>query len=490
MQSRTSLIAEAPATLEPSLAQDEVTRLRATLEAAPVSLARISADGTLLALNQAAVALLGVTRAADALQRPFARHISPADAGELAAFVARVAGGEPGTLELKPHSTAGIERALELSGAPLPIDGLGRASGLFVFRDVGTRRALELAALTLNDRAHEDAALLDERARTIDILGQRLSDAEADRSRLQAELAARAPSSGATPEPASGAEWRGAEMGSSPEFHRPPAAGPTRGAEDGEPRTPAPAADGSPSAIAAGAGPRVAELEAALGSLTAERTALAAELEAVTRTGHEHARRAQEAEIERVAVLKTAEYLEAQRAHLADALRQAQSSIAHFAEERETLSRALADAGAAHATEQAETRAAADRLAARLDSLEAAHARAVASQAGLQVEIARLRTFEEAAGQTSARHAALEAEMDALRAELRDVTERHATLEHQSARQQAEYAGAKEALREALADLEDLTTWGKAKSHRLAHVIRGGAESGAGQPEGTDARLC
>lgn len=475
-------IATATAPMAPPSAED-ATRLRRIIDGAPVSLARVAADGTTLALNEAAVALVGIDRASEALAQPFARFVARQDQQEWAAFLARVCAGEAGTVELAGRAASGAERLLELSGAPLAVDDHGRPSALLVLRDVGARRALELAALALNERAHDDATLLTDRVRTIEHLQQRLRAANTDLARLQHERAVAVPQD--PTDQSDEVTWvddrddhdigdrHQVRQTHAPEFSERP-----------------PRGSAQPVATAEVVRDAIATTVSERSTTRARIDALEAALEAARVTAATQARLVQESDLERVAALRTAEYLETQRARLAEALRQARAEHQRTEDARGALDAALTDSHTAAAAQIADARQAATRLTSRLDALEAAHARALAGQAGLQIELTRLRDAHAATlAESAARRGATEAEVETLRADIGRMTEHQTALERRSAEQDAECAGLKETLKDALADFEDLTTWGKARSGLLAQAIRGQAGAKALATEGLDARL-
>jgi len=476
-------IATATAPMAPPPAED-ATRLRRIIDGAPVSLARVAADGSTLALNEAAVALVGIDRASEALAQPFARFVARQDQQEWTAFLARVCAGEAGTVELAGRAASGAERLLELSGAPLAVDDHGRPSALLVLRDVGARRALELAALALNERARDDASLLTDRARAIEDLQQRLRAANTDLGRLQAEQAVAVPhhSTDAQSDEVTWVNDRDDhDIGGRPQVRQ------THAPEFSE-RPPRGSA--RPVATAEVVRDTTATTASERSTTRARIDALETALKAALVTAETQARLVQESDLERVAALRTAEYLETQRARLAEALRQARAEHQRTEDARAALDAALTDSRAASAAQIADARQGAARLTSRLDALEAAHARALAGQAGLQIELARLRDAHEATlAESAAKRAATEAEVETLRAEIGRMTEHQTALERRSAEQYTECAGLKETLKDALADFEDLTTWGKAKSGLLAQAIRGQAGAKALATEGLDARL-
>jgi hypothetical protein len=134
-----------PATWAPSQAGaiDEIERLRTMLDRQPACLMRIAEDGTLLAINDAALSLLGVRELADALDTSIVARIQSPDAATVwTDFSARVSSAGAGSLECQMRDAGGVQRAVILQAVTLPHPD-GEASLLVTARDVTTARKLQ-----------------------------------------------------------------------------------------------------------------------------------------------------------------------------------------------------------------------------------------------------------------------------------------------------------------------------------------------------------
>ena len=121
----------------------EIERLRTMLDRQPACLMRIARDGTLLAVNDAALSLLGVRELADALATSIVARIQSPDAATVwTDFAARVANAGSGSVECRMCDAGGVQRAVVLQAVTLPHPD-GDASLLVTARDVTTARKLQ-----------------------------------------------------------------------------------------------------------------------------------------------------------------------------------------------------------------------------------------------------------------------------------------------------------------------------------------------------------
>ena len=199
----------------------------------------------------------------------------------------------------------------------------------------------------------------------------------------------------------------------------------------------------------------VSAVERAMGAFKAEVTDLTVRLQASEQTCATHVQRLQELELERETVLKTAEYLETQRASLADEVELAWAAHERDEELRLALQAALSDAQSRHASEQAAAAQELHRMERRQQELEGVHAETLAINAALRIEVERLRARCDDA------RAAAEADRVTLDTRTRLLEEAC-----------AESARTREALKGTLADLEDLSSWARAKRARLADALQ------------------
>jgi PAS domain-containing protein len=132
--------------LMPVVAADPITeieRLQALLDTLPSCLMRVGADGTLLAVSDSALDLLGCRELAAVLGTNFVDRIR-GDAAQLwADFVQRVFDGGSGSAECEMEDAHGVARVVVLLGTALAHHPDGVSSLLVTVRDISTARRLE-----------------------------------------------------------------------------------------------------------------------------------------------------------------------------------------------------------------------------------------------------------------------------------------------------------------------------------------------------------
>jgi len=185
-------------------------------------------------------------------------------------------------------------------------------------------------------------------------------------------------------------------------------------------------------------------VERAMAAIKAEATDLACRLEAVEHAAAARAQRVRELEQEQATVLSTAEYLETQRASLAQELQEAWAAHERNERARLDVEAALSAANARHALAMAEANGEIDRLGRRLRDIESVHAEALALNAALRIEVERLRPQVDETRVATA--------MD-----LGTCASPTSTLD--------------DALKGALADFEDLSSWARARCTRLSQTV-------------------
>jgi PAS domain S-box-containing protein len=139
-QAAASLDQQAPGT---GAGHDAEQRLRWIVESAPVCLARVARDGTILAMNTAARAMMGASRANDVLRKSFFSFVADDDRGPSQRFVDQACTNQAGSLELRLSSIAGIVRTVEARAIALPPAANAEPTAFLVLLDVTTRRRLE-----------------------------------------------------------------------------------------------------------------------------------------------------------------------------------------------------------------------------------------------------------------------------------------------------------------------------------------------------------
>jgi PAS domain S-box-containing protein len=137
----------------------EAEHLRRLLDKQPSCLMRVGADGELLAANDASLRLLGVESLGDALGKPINRWLPPDQHTHWAAFSAQVVGGSPSSIECDIHTAAGERRVARFHGISLSDHPDGVASMVLSARDAMDRRRLERS---LNEMAADRERILAE----------------------------------------------------------------------------------------------------------------------------------------------------------------------------------------------------------------------------------------------------------------------------------------------------------------------------------------
>jgi DNA repair exonuclease SbcCD ATPase subunit len=137
---------------------------------------RLAADGTVLAANDAALALLGVTSGAQALGRSFSSWIPPDQRERWRAFATGVVQGSPASIECEIMAQSGGRHPTLFHGVPIADHPDGVVSMAVSARVVAGQHQLETAMVELEEQLLErDAERIKARARL----------AEAEESRRQ-----------------------------------------------------------------------------------------------------------------------------------------------------------------------------------------------------------------------------------------------------------------------------------------------------------------
>ena len=181
---RTPTTATAPPDLDPAV---EIERLRALLEKQPSCLMRIGTDGTLLAVNEVALTLLGARALTDVLGTSFTDRIQ-GDGTVWADFVRRVSQGGSASTECDMNDLAGMPRAVMMQGIALQGHPDGDESLLVSVRDVTTARRLQASLQEQEDLRRTAQASLDEASASLRDLRARLAQATAEQNRLREAL--------------------------------------------------------------------------------------------------------------------------------------------------------------------------------------------------------------------------------------------------------------------------------------------------------------
>lgn len=143
--------------LDPSV---EVVHLRRLLDIQPCCLLRLGADGTILAVNDAALMMLGGGSRAQALGRDFALWIPPDQREPWKAFTLGVVRGSPSSIECDVAGASGTRFPTLFHAVPLADHPDGVPSMAVTARVITAQRQLEAAVSELTKRVHERSAEL------------------------------------------------------------------------------------------------------------------------------------------------------------------------------------------------------------------------------------------------------------------------------------------------------------------------------------------
>jgi len=122
--------------------------LRRVIETQPVCLTRLASDGTVLAVNEAALSMLGGERLEQILGTSFLSLITPAFHDACSTFLKRIATGGRGSTEVEMQGLGGMQYVLQLHAVALATSLDGVESTLCTFRDVTEQRRLETALVS------------------------------------------------------------------------------------------------------------------------------------------------------------------------------------------------------------------------------------------------------------------------------------------------------------------------------------------------------
>lgn len=166
----------------------EVERLRTLLDKLPSCLMRIGVDGTLLAVSDTALDLLGARDLGAALGTNVVDRLR-GDAGAVwADFVRRVSDGGSGSSECEMEDFTGARRVVVLQGVAVPHHPDAQASILVAVRDITTARRLEASLHEQEGVRRSVQAALESSTATLEQFRGQLAQATAERRELRAAL--------------------------------------------------------------------------------------------------------------------------------------------------------------------------------------------------------------------------------------------------------------------------------------------------------------
>ena len=144
----------------------EVSHLRRLLDVQPVCMMRLADDGTLLAANDAALALLRADTGAQALGRELSNWIPPDHRERWSAFSASVVAGHQASIECDLAQPGGDRMPALLHGVPMTDHPDGVRSIVVAARALASQRQLEAAIMELEAQLRDrDAERIKARAR-------------------------------------------------------------------------------------------------------------------------------------------------------------------------------------------------------------------------------------------------------------------------------------------------------------------------------------
>jgi len=173
----------------PINAAAEVVRLRTLLERQSSCLMRTATDGTLLAVSDAAVTLLGAHELAQVLDTSLVDRIrGDAAAAMWADFTTRVFSSGSASAECEIEDVVGTRRSVILLGVALPNHPDGLKSMLVTVRDVSTARGLEASLHEQEDLRKSVQAALAQATAQLQKLAPQLQQVTTEREQLRAAL--------------------------------------------------------------------------------------------------------------------------------------------------------------------------------------------------------------------------------------------------------------------------------------------------------------
>jgi hypothetical protein len=167
----------------------EVARLRTLLERQPSCLMRVGTDGTLLAISNAALTLLGAHELAQLLDTSLVDRIRGASAADVwTDFTNRVISSGSASAECEIDDLGGTRRSIVLLGVAVTDHPDGIASLLVTVRDVSTARGLEASLHEQEDLRRSVQVALAAATRQLAQVAPQLQQVTAERQQLRAAL--------------------------------------------------------------------------------------------------------------------------------------------------------------------------------------------------------------------------------------------------------------------------------------------------------------
>jgi PAS domain S-box-containing protein len=176
---------------DPDVESPREAYLRRVIERQPVCLTRIAADGTFLAVNDAALSMLGAAELGAVLDTSVLSLVAPEHREQCRAFLARIIAGERGSIEVDLTGLGGLRYTLQIHAVSLRSVKESLASALCTFWDVTQHRRLERALTEAAARGEQQAAALaaEQERLTATLTAQRTTGAASSAAIDQARLA-------------------------------------------------------------------------------------------------------------------------------------------------------------------------------------------------------------------------------------------------------------------------------------------------------------
>src|SRR5918995_1180788 len=149
----------APST-DPDVESPREAYLRRVIERQPACLTRIAADGSFLAVNDAALSMLGAVELGAVLETSLLALVAPDHKEQCRAFLARIIAGDRGSAEVDLIGLGGLRYTLQIHAVSLRRVKDSLASALCTFWDVTQQRSLERALTEAAARGEQQAAAL------------------------------------------------------------------------------------------------------------------------------------------------------------------------------------------------------------------------------------------------------------------------------------------------------------------------------------------
>lgn len=186
--------------------RDREARLRQIVETMPEGLTVIAGDGTVLAMNAAGLALVGAARPREIVGRDFCMLVVSEQRGDVRRALEAITAGEPGTIEFDLEGLDQTRRRLDLRGVRLERDARGGRGVIATLRIPGAatadlddlasanarEQALQTALAEAETRVNELRATIGETekrsAATDEAIGGERARWEAERTALESRV--------------------------------------------------------------------------------------------------------------------------------------------------------------------------------------------------------------------------------------------------------------------------------------------------------------